>query len=276
MGHALRIAGFLSSLFGAVLGFSRDGKAQTDVDLTLVLTVDVSLSMDLEEQQLQREGYVSAFRDPVVWNAIRSGLLGRIAVSYVEWAGGEIQRTVVPWTLIDSPQAAQAFSEALAAQPISRHRRTSISGALAYGAKALDAAPYRAARRVIDVSGDGPNNSGRPVQEARDLVLGQGIVINGLPLLLKSGGAYSGFDIPNLDAYYAACVIGGPGSFSLPVRDKSEFATAIRKKLILEISGLTPEPQPRVIRAQAATRQPVVDCLVGEKRWQEYMFDRFQ
>ena len=281
MGYGLRISSLSSAFVCAMSLYSSQAPAQTrttpvEVDLALVLTVDISLSMDLEEQQLQRDGYVGAFRDPAVWNAIGSGLLGRIAVTYVEWAGVEIQKTVVPWTMLDGPAAAQAFADALAARPISRHRRTSISGALDYAARTLATAPYRAQRRVIDVSGDGPNNSGRPVRESRDLALGAGIVVNGLPLLLKSGGEFSGFDIPNLDAYYAECVIGGPGAFSLPVRYKSEFATAIRKKLILEISGRTPQPAPRFMRTQAPPGTGHVDCLVGEKRWQEYMIDRFQ
>ena len=251
------------------------GQGATEVDLELVLTVDVSLSMDLDEQRLQRDGYVAAFRDPLVWAAIRTGPRSRIAVTYVEWAGIVVQNTVLPWTLIDSPEAAQAFAGELERQPISRHRMTSISGALGYALRELDRNPYKAPRRAVDVSGDGPNNSGPAVTELRDLLVSRGVVINGLPLLLKVGGPNGAFDIDNLDQYYADCVIGGQGAFSIPVREKGQFAAAIRQKLILEISGLPP-PAPAVIRAQAPAASEKADCLIGEKLWQRYMDGRFR
>ena len=257
------ITGFLAAVWLA-LGAAA---TETEVDLELVLSVDVSLSMDLDEQRLQRDGYVAAFRDPQIWAAIKSGPRGRIAVTYVEWAGIATQQSVLPWTLIDGPEAAEAFAAALEAKPISRARMTSISGALQYSARELARNTFRGARQVIDVSGDGPNNSGPPVVPVRDEIVQRGIVINGLPIQLKIGGPNGAFDIENLDEYYAECVIGGTGAFSIPIKEKGELAAAIRQKLILEIAGLVPEAPARVVR----TRGEGVDCLVGEKMWRRYM-----
>jgi len=256
-------------------------QATPRTDLLLVLAVDVSLSMDLEEQRLQRDGYVAAFRDASIWKAIAAGPTGRIAVIYVEWAGPGSENVVMPWTLIDGPQAAETFAAQLAAMPISRARFTSISSALAFSHRLLDASPFEAPRRVIDVSGDGPNNAGVPVLEARDAVLAAGIVINGLPITIKIGGSFSQFDIQNLDQYYANCVIGGPGAFSLPVREREQLVETIRRKLLLEISGLEPGRQPpnQVVRTQAPILpqpKPPADCLIGEKLWQDYQRQRFR
>jgi hypothetical protein len=246
--------------------------AETAVDLELVLAVDVSLSMDVEEQRLQREGYVAAFRDPQVMKAIWSGVQGRISVAYVEWAGPFTQETLLPWTLIDAPAAAEDFAAKLAAAPISRHRLTSISSALAYSARQFESNPHRGSRRAIDISGDGPNNAGPPVTGVRAEVLKSGIIINGLPIIVRPSQS-SLFDISYLDRYYADCVIGGPGSFMIPIRDKSDFASAIRQKLLLEIAGS--EPPARLMRAQLKTEADKVNCLIGEQLWQRYMEDRF-
>ena len=263
---------WLAALFAATLALVLSVLAdEPTVDLELVLTVDVSLSMDLDEQRLQRDGYIAAFRDPQVRSAIQSGSRGRIAVTYIEWAGAATQQTVMPWTVIDSAEAAELFATSLEGKPISRYRMTSISGALTYSEQALERNPHKGARRVIDVSGDGPNNSGVPVIPVRDALVKKGIVINGLPVLLKTGGPNSAFDIPNLDDYFASCVIGGAGAFSLPVREKEGFAAAIRQKLLLEISGLTPEPQARLIRTRDEAKEEPVDCMIGEKLWRRYM-----
>ena len=247
-------------------------QAETDVDLELILAVDVSWSMDPDEQRLQRDGYVEAFRDPHVVRAIQSGPRGRIAVTYFEWAGPDIQFMVVPWTVIDGAVAAADLAATLGERQISRHRMTSISSALQYAARQLDASPYRGARRVIDVSGDGPNNAGpSPVTRIRDELVRRGIVINGLPIMLKVGlpsGYGWGQDLPDLDVYYATCVIGGPGSFMIPIRTRAEFATATRQKLLQEISSA---PQSRVTRVQAPSLVPPAasgsDCEIGEKNW---------
>lgn len=232
--------------------------------------------MDLDEQRLQRDSYVAAFRSPSLQRVMTSGPLGRIAVSYVEWAGSATQNVVMPWTLIDTPAAAAAFADELAATPISRDRFTSISAMLEYAVRGFRSSPYAAQRRVIDVSGDGPNNAGRPVLTARKELLDEGVVINGLPIMLKAVTEANPFDIPNLDEYYADCVIGGPGSFSLPVKAREDLAETIRRKLELEVSGLSPPRAPsvpRIQRAQATSPTPGgagADCLIGEKLWDRY------
>ena len=243
---------------------SRGTVAQTTVDLELVLAVDVSLSMDLDEQRLQRDGYVAAFRDPEVHAAISSGPHGRIAVTYVEWAGPPTQHVVEGWTIVDGPQAAIAFADRLSAAPIARARMTSISTALQFSGRLFESSGARGIRRVIDVSGDGPNNAGVPLVPVRDELVAQGIVINGLPIMLKLATGF--FDLPDLDKYYSDCVIGGTGAFMIPIKDRAEFRTATRRKLLLEISAR--EPVARLVRVQAPETS---DCLAGERQWRRYM-----
>ena len=234
--------------------------------------------MDLDEQQLQREGYISALRDPEVWKAIASGGTGSIALMYIEWAGQLIQQIVMPWMLIDSPEALETFASRLEKMPISRERMTSLSGAIDFSASQFGTQGFKGKRRVIDVSGDGPNNSGGPVEVARDRAVNNGIVINGLPIIIKPNQRSGFFDINNLDKYYTDCVIGGFGSFVIPVRGRSEFAPAIRRKLILEIAGLTPEEMhaPRFMRTQMSVPGERSDCLIGEKLWRMYIDGRFR
>ena len=234
--------------------------AETAVDLELILAVDVSGSMDEEEHILQRQGYVAAFRHPEVLNTMMSGFFGRVAVTYVEWAGPVSQVVSVPWRIIDGKDSAGAFADILADEPIAFIRGTSISGGIAFAAGLFDDNGIEGTRRVIDVSGDGANNMGQPVEAARDLALARGIVINGLPLLLTprlyfwTGGA-------GLDDYYRDCVIGGPGSFVIPVTKKVHLARAIRRKLLLEIAG----PRARLYFADAPAPRAKVDCFIGEK-----------
>jgi hypothetical protein len=241
--------------------------AQTRVDVELVIAVDVSLSMDADEQRLQRDGYVAAFRDPEMHRAIAAGASGRIAVLYMEWAGPSSQNVVVPWTVIDSPAAARAFADRLAAQPISRLRLTSIGAALHVARTLLAESRFAGTRRVVDVSGDGPNNSGPPVLTARDALVADGVVVNGLPIMLKTASP-SFFDLTDLDRYYAACVIGGEGSFMVPVKDVAELKSAIRRKLLAEISGL--DAPPRLVPAQDSETESY-DCLIGERQWRWYL-----
>lgn len=222
--------------------------ADVTVDVELVLAVDISLSMDPEEQRLQREGYMAALRDPEIIKAIRAGQYGKIAVTYMEWAGPDIQIHLVPWRLIDSRESAEAFVSELGSKEYSRYRRTSISAALDYSFRLFDQNRYRGVRRVIDVSGDGANNSGPPLVPIRDRIVESGVIINGLPIILRPTMGYSSWDLPNLDRYYASCVIGGAGSFMIPITKPEEFATATRQKLLHEISGITTSP--RVIPAQ--------------------------
>ncbi len=244
--------------------------AQESVDLELVLAVDVSRSMDFMEQQLQREGYSQAFRSPEVIEAITSGLTGRIAVTYMEWAGETIQRVVVPWTIIHDAGTAASFADALALQAPQRLSRTSISGAIMAAGSLFGKSGATAMRKVIDVSGDGPNNQGLPVTLLRDEWVRQGVVINGLPLMI--GTSSFGFGIDNLDAYYRDCVIGGPGSFVLPVYSWEEFPRAVRRKLVLEIAGIVPSPVESKL-VQLAQAEAEVDCLVGERIWERRMRD---
>lgn len=245
------------------------GRAQEiDVDLELVLAVDVSRSMDRREQNLQKDGYVAALQHPEVLAAIRSGFLGRIAVTYVEWAGPGSHEIIAPWTLVEGEAAAQQLAARIAAKPISYLRGTSISGALTFGANLFDGNGFRGTRQVIDVSGDGPNNAGIPVLQARQAVIDRGITINGLPIM-TAGNAYGAFSIRELDIYYEDCVIGGPGAFLLTVKTIDRLAEAIRRKLVLEIAGRAPDV---MHAALLEPRQPRIDCLIGEKlrrRWMQ-------
>jgi hypothetical protein len=256
-----------AAVAGSLLLAAPPGRAaDVDVDLALVLAVDISRSMDYDELRLQRDGYVAALKHPEVIQAISSGALGRIAVTYLEWAGPYHQATVVPWAVLAGRADAEAFAGQIAAAPIMRETGTSISGGLAFSASRFDASGVRAARRAIDVSGDGPNNMGLPVVPIRDRLIADGITINGLPIVLKSGAYVGPFSIPNLDVYYEDCVIGGPGAFMITVDDPSRFEIAIRRKLVLEIAGLPA----RVIPAAAIDAPPRIDCLIGEKlrgRW---------
>lgn len=236
--------------------------SSNEVDVALVLAVDTSRSMDFDEVRIQREGYVEALKHQEFLNAVRNGLTGRIAISYFEWAGYVVPDSVIDWTVIETQQDADAFADKLGARPIITQRRTSISAAVAQGATMIVSSPYSGMRKVIDVSGDGPNNSGDPVLPVRDKAVAAGITINGLAIMLRPSEAPGG-----LDRYYADCVIGGPGSFVLPVHKVEDFAVAIRRKLVLEVSGLDP-----LVRKIAAT-QAGSDCLIGEKQWQN-LFDR--
>jgi hypothetical protein len=234
------------------------------VDLELVLAVDVSQSMDFDEHQLQRSGYAEAFRHDDVVDAIFYGPRGRIAVTYVEWGDAYDQTQVVPWTLIETREDAHAFADALANSYIGRSQRTSISRALMRGADLIDSNEYNGLRRVIDISGDGPNNTGPMVQLARDAVAERGVIVNGLPIMLKDVDSW--YDIDNLDQYYEDCVITGAGSFVAPVESLDQLGDTIRGKLVLEIAGLPP----RLERAQLREETPGqgADCLIGEKLWQ--------
>ncbi len=237
-------------------------KAQSEVDLALVLAVDISNSMDPEEQELQRRGFIEAFRSPLIHKAIGSGMLGRIAVVYLEWAGPTIQYVTVPWAQIGGPEDALSFADRLAQAPIRRGPRTSISGAIDASMRLLSESNVEALRRVIDISGDGVNNLGRSITQARDEALSQGVVINGLPLLLNR--PTNSWDSENLDEYYRDCVIGGLGAFMIPVRERHQFAEAIKTKIIREIAGVTPEAMIIPTQAQSERR---TNCQMGANPW---------
>lgn len=241
-----------------------DKEANPTVDVELVLAVDVSYSMDMDELALQREGYAEAVVSKEFLQALKSGPNGKIAVTYFEWAASTDQKIIIPWRLIDGPETADAVAQEIMKTPIRRASRTSISGAIHFAMPLFDENPHRGLRRVIDISGDGPNNNGTPVLTARDAALEKGIVINGLPIMAKEP-SYSTMDIDNLDLYYEECVIGGPGSFVVTIKERDKFKEAIRTKLLLEVAGKTPE-RPVV---PTAAREPRVNCMVGEKIWQD-------
>ena len=237
----------------------------TEVDVELVLAVDVSRSMEHWELEIQRRGYAEALRSDAVWAAIQRGLLQRIAVTYVEWAGFGTQRIIVPWTLIETREDAEQVADKVTAHFDEGLRRTSITSALDYSAYLIKQNEYDGLRRVIDISGDGPNNSGGTVSTARDAIVAQGITINGLPLMTHNpNGPYARWGIPDLDVYYQSCVIGGPGAFVIPVDDWDNFADAVRRKLVLEIAQ---DPLP-IWRVQS---QNSYNCRIGEEIWQRNM-----
>jgi hypothetical protein len=205
-----------------------------DVDLALVLAVDDSGSVDDARWRLQLEGYAAAFRRPEFAAAVRAGRLGRIAVTLVEWSGSARQSQTVGWTVIDGAETAREFARMVAApRPRSRPDWTSVSGAIDRAVGLLDASGYRAARRVIDVSGDGANNDGRAAAAARDDAVAAGITINGLPIL---GGETA------VEAHYRDNVIGGDGAFLIVARDERSFAKAVLDKLLTEVAGKPERP----------------------------------
>lgn len=274
----LRLARMMLAATAAIL--TGPAPAAEPVDVELVLAVDVSLSMSPMELDIQRDGYAAALTHERVLQAIADGAHGKIAVTYFEWAGVTSHHVVVPWTVIANRADAERVAAMLTAQPANSARRTSIAAALGFGADLFAESQYRGIKRVIDISGDGPNNQGEPVEAARDAVVRQGITINGLPLM-TTGGFSSVYDVTNLDRYYADCVIGGAGAFMIPVNDWSHFPEAVRRKLVLELAGtmspawqaeLADDERP-VVKVQAT---PATDCLVGEKMWRDrsWMWDQ--
>ena len=251
------------------------GTAAADVvDVELILAVDVSLSMSPRELEIQRDGYVAALTSEQVVNAIRDGVHGKIAITYVEWAGQAVQTVIVPWTIVASLEDAQRVADQLSVHPPNSARRTSISSALDFAADMFAESPHRGMKRVVDVSGDGPNNQGRLVMPARDALTEQGITINGLPLM-TGGGYASVYDINDLDLYYRDCVIGGPGAFMIPVNDWSQFPEAVRRKLVLELAG-GPAAGGQGLPVVRAQDRGNADCEIGEKMWRDrsWMWDR--
>lgn len=266
-GFSLRVGCLLAALS---LHSPAPAQAAQPVDLELVLAIDVSGSIDVEEATLQREGYQRALVNDEVIRAVTSGPLGKIALSYVEWAGMGHYKVVVDWQIIDGLESAKAFVAKLHRVPIEGAHRTSLSDAIDYSVRHLAGNDIDGTRRVIDISGDGANNYGRLVTAARDDAVKQGITINGLPIVAKtsSGGAYP--SIPDLDLFFRDCVIGGPGAFYVVAHGFEDFARAVRKKLILEIAGRDPAGPERVWRATGDKRKSP-PCNIGEWRWMGIM-----
>ncbi len=230
--------------------------AEEAVDVALVLAVDVSRSIDEDEARLQREGYRNAVASVQVIEAIKAGLMGAIGVAYVEWGGIEYQRTVLPWFRIDGEARAFEWAEMLAQAPRVSLSWTSISGGIEHARRLFAECPWEATRRVIDVSGDGTNNSGRPVTDAREEALATGLTINGLPIVNDRLNPWGGLPAADLDVYYERFVIGGPGAFIVVAEDYTKFAEAILSKLILEIAGTEPPAGGTRHAAAAAARLP--------------------
>lgn len=241
--------------------------ARPGVDVELVIAVDISYSVEPDDLAAQREGYAKAIVSEEFLRALRAGAIGKIALTYFEWSSTNDQKIVVPWRQIDGPASAEAVATEITEAPIRRGSRTSISSAIKFAVPLFEQNPYRGSRRVIDISGDGPNNTGDPVATARDKALQKGIVITGLPVMTNAS-PHDPTDfqhIDHIDWYYEDCVIGGPGSFVVPITDRENFKEAIRAKLALEVAGRTPNRS----TASSVDKEPRVLCTIGEKLWQQ-------
>ena len=229
-----RRAAMMGSL--AMLAGTKASRAQSPMDLQLVLAIDVSRSIDEVEAELQRRGYIEALTDDRVIDAILSGENKRIALCYTEWAGTHYQTVVIDWMVIDGASSAHRFADKLAESPHASQSWTAIGAALAHAGQRFEESGFASRRRVIDISGDGRTNDGPPAEQVRDKLVAQGIVINGLPVMMGRENFGRPSDL-TLDKYYEDNVIGGPGSFMIVARNFDDFGRAVRSKLIREISS---------------------------------------
>ena len=242
------IAAFIAGIVGAGIssGISSPGARAESVDMLLVLAADVSRSIDESEFNLQRKGYAAAMTDPQVLRAIVGGRHHGIAVTFIEWSGAADQNVVVDWTVVRDEEAAGGVAATMLAAPRSFLGRTSISAAIDFAMERLAVAPAQADKRIIDISGDGTNNAGRAVTEARDDAVAAGVTINGLAIIntqANPGYAFHTQPPGGLPKYYEENVIGGPGAFLLHVNNFDSFAAAITRKLVTEIAGGSAPPQ---------------------------------
>jgi len=241
----LMAAAFVVACFGAQCLAPAKVYAAEDVDVALVLAADVSRSITNDEFQLQRQGYASGITSPAVIRAIRAGTHGVIALTYFEWSGPGEQQIVVDWQIIRDDASAKTFADTLLEAPRSFYGRTSISAALDFAIARLKEAGVKADKQIIDVSGDGTNNGGRPLPDARSDALATGVTINGVAIINERGDLYGGFSghtnppggLPN---WYRDNVTGGPGSFLLVANDFESFGEAMSNKLLNEVAGLRP------------------------------------
>jgi hypothetical protein len=241
-----------ASLVACLVGNSAAGvPASQAVDVALVIATDVSYSVDENEARFQREGAIAAFRNPDVVKAIQSGSLGRIAVTYLDFSSYQSNKILVDWTIVHDKASADAFADALAVKPRTLGVQTSISSGLELAEKLLVTSGFNARKQVIDVSGDGPNNDGHLVDKVRDEIVAKGIVINGLPIMTPAD-QFDVYYLPDLDKYYAGCVIGGPGAFIQVAHGFEDLARALRRKLILEISDARPGENPLLFKVAAS------------------------
>jgi hypothetical protein len=270
------IAALFALLFTAIFIFGRvvaapnslpraAGSADRVVDVELILAVDVSHSIDPHELRLQREGYANAIVSEEFLSALREGHHRAISIAYFEWSSQNDQKLIVPWELIDSTERAHAVADAIVKAPLRRTSQTSISAAINFAMQIFEKSPFKSVKRVIDISGDGPNNHGDSLATARNNAIARGVTINGLPII--TGPKTSPTDVQDLDLYYRDCVIGGPGAFIMPVSDSSRFKEAIRAKLLLEISL----EMPNAGFVPVQLHQSRTPCTAGEQRWRERM-----
>ncbi|MBO6730471.1 MAG: DUF1194 domain-containing protein [Maricaulis sp.] len=237
-----RAAALAAVLLAGSGGAAAAQEERIEVDVELVLAVDISYSVDEEEARRQREGYVAALASDDVINMIQGGPLGRIAVTYVEWADSGFQRAAADWTVIASEEDALAFAARVADAPLERGHYTAIGAAIADGVARIRDNNFDAPRRIIDISGDGPQNQGMSLETAHALAEEESVVVNGLPVISERDGRWVRPVEVNLDAYFEENVITGPGAFVLPARAEEEFRVAILRKLVLEIAGAAPSP----------------------------------
>jgi hypothetical protein len=249
LGNAWRL-GF-AALAGCLVGGSAAGvPAAQQVDVALVIATDVSYSVDENEAHFQREGAIAAFRNADVVKAIQSGSHGQIAVAYIDFSSYQSNRILVDWRIVHDKASADAFADALATKPRTLGVQTSISSGLELAERLLETSGFTASKRVIDVSGDGPNNDGHLVDKVRDEIVAKGIVINGLPIMTPAD-QFDVYYLADLDKYYAGCVIGGPGAFIQVARGFEDLARALRRKLILEISDAGRHENPLLFKVAA-------------------------
>jgi len=267
-GNAAKKA-WLTSICAVLAGLAAEpAGAIEQVDLELVITTDVSYSVDDMEARMQREGAVTAFRSKEVVEAIKAGSLGKIAVAYIDFSNANASRVVVDWQVVHDQASAEAFADAIAVARKTDGVQTSISSGIALAARMIDDNDYEGMKKVIDVSGDGPNNEGRRVDHVRDEVLAKGIIINGLPIVTEAD-KFDVYYLPDLDKYYAGCVIGGPGAFIQVANGFADLARALRRKLVLEISDAG-KPDPLLVKVAAGPRTSgrIVyerGCDIGER-----------
>ena len=261
------LTGICAVLVGLGVG---PAKAIEQVDLELVITTDVSYSVDDMEARMQREGAVTAFRSKEVVEAIKSGSLGKIAVAYIDFSNANASRVVVDWQVVHDQASAEAFADAIAVARKTDGVQTSIASGIELAARMIEDNDYEGMKKVIDVSGDGPNNEGRRVDQVRDEVIAKGFIVNGLPIVTEAD-KFDVYYLPDLDKYYAGCVIGGPGSFIQVANGFADLARALRRKLVLEISDASkPARDPLFVQAAAGQRSSgrIVyekGCDIGER-----------
>jgi len=261
----------LAVVAGGLLGASAPvAPTAQQVDLALVIVTDVSYSVDENEARFQREGAITAFRNADVVKAIQAGSLGRIAVTYIDFSSYGAVKIIAGWQVIHDKASADTFADVLASKPRTLGAQTSISSGLELAERLLDTSGYTANKRVIDVSGDGPNNDGHLVEKVRDEIVAKGIVINGLPIMTEAD-KFDVYYLPDLDKYYAGCVIGGPGSFIQVAHGFEDLARALRRKLLLEISDAAPRGNPLLLKVAASSQRSSghaiyeKGCDIGER-----------